>query len=164
MITPRTLAAGGVVITAFLTGWWVNGDRWEARVSKQAQEQAESGRQAAIRLADIQRQRQADQDALTARLQAASDQHLAALAASQYETSSLRDRLRAGDVRLRIAATCPATVPSAPESATGAGVDPGTGAELDAIAGSAYFALRDGIDRAGAQLAACQAELKLRAP
>jgi len=164
MIPPRILAAAGVVIAAFLAGWWINGDRWEARVSKQAQQQAESDRQAVVKLADIQRQRQAEQDALTARLQVAADQHLAALAASQHETASLRDRLRVGDVRLRIAATCLGAVPNSPASAASASLDTGTGAELDAAAGSAYFALRDGIDRAGAQLAACQAELKLRAP
>lgn len=101
-----------------------------------------------------------DRDKLADSLAAANDQHSAALRKAQNETNSIRDRLRAGTVGLRIAATCPDH--PAPESSPGSRVDSGGAAELNEPARQAYFALRDGIDRAAAQLAGCQAELRLR--
>lgn len=93
-------------------------------------------------------------------LSKANDTHLATLRKHQNETTSLRDRLRDGAIGLRLAGKCPRL--GTPEAAPGARVDTGTGAELDGTARRAYFALRDGIDRTAAQLAACQDQLKLR--
>lgn len=112
----------------------------------------EAARGAAKALADMT----AARDQLSAALTAANDLHISELRKAQNETNSLRDRLRAGNLRLRVAAVCPDS------TAGGTRVDSGTGAELDEPARRAYFALRDGIDRATAQLAACQDELKLR--
>ena len=120
-------------------------------------EKLEAAKTAAKALADMT----ADRDRLSAALTASNDLHTAALRKAQNETNSLRDRLRAGSIGLRIAATCPAADPR-PQAASGARVDSGTGAELNETARRAYFALRDGIDRASAQLAACQDELRLR--
>ncbi len=99
-----------------------------------------------------------ERDALTRELSAANDAHLLKLKEAQHETASLRDRLLAGTVRLRVSATCPA----APTTAADSSVDTGAGAELDATARRAYLALRDGIDLAAGQLSACQGELRLR--
>jgi prophage endopeptidase len=118
-------------------------------------EKLEAARGAAKALADMT----AARDQLSAALTAANDLHTSELRKAQNETNSLRDRLRAGNLRLRVAAVCP---DSTAQTAGGTRVDSGTGAELDEPARRAYFALRDGIDRATAQLAACQDELKLR--
>ena len=102
-----------------------------------------------------------ERDILAGKLSAANDRHTDELRKAQNETNSLRDRLRAGSIGLRIAATCPESR-LGPQASSGARVDTGTGAELGETARRAYFALRDGIDRASAQLAACQDELRLR--
>lgn len=162
--SPRLLIAAGALTVAFLAGWWTNGTRWEARTSQEARERAESGRQAAIRAAAMQRELSDARDVLAARLQLSDDQHAKALETAQHETNRLRDCVAAGTCGLRVLARCPAPgVPEPASSASSAGVDPGTGAELDGAAGPAYFALRDGIDQAAAKLSACQEQLKLRA-
>jgi hypothetical protein len=102
-----------------------------------------------------------ERDILAGKLSAANDRHTDELRKAQNETNSLRDRLRAGSIGLRIAATCPESR-LGPQAPSGARVDTGTGAELGETARRAYFTLRDGIDRASAQLAACQDELRLR--
>lgn len=102
-----------------------------------------------------------ERDILAGKLSAANDRHTDELRKAQNETNSLRDRLRTGSIGLRIAATCPESR-LGPQASSGARVDTGTGAELGETARRAYFALRDGIDRASAQLAACQDELRLR--
>lgn len=121
-------------------------------------EKLEASQEAAKALADMT----ADRDALAGKLSAANDQHTNELRNAQNETNRLRDRLANSSSGLRIAATCPESR-LGPQAAPGARVDTGTGAELDSTARRAYFALRDGIDRASAQLAACQDELRLRA-
>lgn len=98
---------------------------------------------------------------LAGELAAANNAHAGEMKRAQNETNRLRDNLLAGNVGLRLAGTCPRL--GDPQVAPGARMDIGTGAELDPIARRAYFALRDGIDRVGAQLAACQTELRLRA-
>lgn len=102
----------------------------------------------------------ADRDRLAGLLATANDAHIDELRKAQDETNRLRDGLRNGSIGLRIAGKCPAA--PATESPAGSRVDTGTGTELAEPARRAYFALRDGIDRASAQLAACQDELRLR--
>lgn len=115
-------------------------------------EKLEAAQTAAKALADMT----ADRDRLSASLTTSNDQHLAELRKAQNETN----HLRTDAVRLRVAATCPLQTA---QTAGSTRVDSGTGAELNELARRAYFALRDGIDRATAQLTACQDELKLRA-
>ena len=122
-----------------------------------AAEKLEAAKTAAKALADMTDER----DKLAGKLSTANDRHTNELRNAQNETTRLRDRLNAGSSGLRIAATCPAARLGT-EAASPARVDTGTGAELDSTARRAYFALRDGIDRASAQLAACQDELRLR--
>lgn len=120
-------------------------------------EKLEAAQGAAKALADMTDER----DKLAGKLTAANDLHTNELRNAQNETNRLRDRLNAGFSGLRIAAICPAARLDA-QASSPARVDTGTGAELDSTARRAYFALRDGIDRASAQLAACQDELRLR--
>lgn len=102
-----------------------------------------------------------ERDDLARKLEAADDRHLTNLQESQRETNRLRDCISAGTCGLRILARCPASA-DVPQAAASASVDLGAGAELAPAAGRAYFALRDGIDRASAQIAACQEQLTLR--
>lgn len=120
-------------------------------------EKLKASQDAAKALADMTDER----DVLAGKLSAADDKHTNELRNAQNETTRLRDRLANSSSGLRIAATCPESH-LGPQAASGARVDTGTGAELDSSARRAYFALRDGIDRASAQLAACQDELTLR--
>ncbi len=129
----RAALASGALVAAFVAGWTVNG--WRG-VAKSADAQAQI-------------------EVMVARLRASDDLHAAKLQEAQNETSRLRDRVSAGPVRLLVAAKCP----DVPQAASAPGVDSGTRAELDPAARSAYFALRDGINRAEAKLAACQGEL-----
>lgn len=68
------------------------------------------------------------------------------------ENDSLRNAVARGNVRLRVAASCPGIAAST-------GLDNGEAPELNAAARSAYFALREGIGRQFEQLNACQAIL-----
>ncbi len=143
-----------VGVVAFAGGYKVADWRLTAQANAEALERAqraEKARDEAI----------AAYNHLAGELATANDRHTNELRNAQNETTRLRDRLNAGSIGLRIAGTCP-RLPSATEAAAGSRVDTGTGAELDSTARRAYFALRDGIDRASAQLAACQDELRLR--
>ena len=141
------------LLAAFSGGYKVADWRLTAQANAEALERAqraEKARDEAI----------TERDKLAGELSAANDRHALDLRKAQNETNRLRDGLRDGSVGLRFSATCPRIGET--QSAPGARVDTGTGAELDSTARRAYFALRDGIDRASAQLAACQSELKLR--
>lgn len=141
-----------VGVVAFSGGYKVADWRLTAKANAEAldrAERAEKARDEAI----------AERDILAGKLSTANDKHTNELRNAQNETNRLRDRLNAGSSGLRIAAICPRLDPQA---ASPARVDTGTGAELDSTARRAYFSLRDGIDRASAQLAACQDELRLR--
>ena len=105
----------------------------------------------------------ADKDAKNALLSASDDKHSKALRTSQNETARLRDSLASGTVGLYVNATCPQSQPRlGPQTTSNSSVDIGTGARLDKVAERSYNALRDGINQATAQLAACQGELKIR--
>lgn len=151
----RLALAAGALVAAFVGGWTAQGWRATAKADEKAL-------QALKEATDARTLAEGERDALAARLRASDDLHAAQLQEAQNETNRLRDRVSAGPVRLLVAAKCPAT-PTVPAAASASGVDPGPRAELDPEARSAYFALRDGIDRTEAKLTACQAELSLRA-
>lgn len=153
-IKTAAIVAVIVGVLAFGGGWEANGWRLTGQYTA---EKLEASQEAAKALAAMT----ADRDQLAGKLTAANDQHTTELRKAQNETNSLRDRLANSSSGLRIAATCRESR-LGPQAPSGARVDSGTGAELDTTARQAYFALRDGIDRASAQLAACQDELTLR--
>ena len=153
MLTPaqiRVALAAGALVVAFGGGWTVNG--WRLTSAHDAERL-----QAAENAAESLRLAQQSVDAMAARLRASDDAHAAKLRKAQDETNRLRSA--GSSVRLLVNASCP----DMPQAASAPGVDSGTRAELDPAARPAYFALRDAIDRAEAQLAACQAELIERA-
>ena len=153
-IKTAAIAAFIAGLLAFAGGYKVADWRLTGRYTAEKLEAAQGAAKALAAMTD-------ERDILAGKLSAANDKHTNELRKAQNETNSLRDRLRAGSIGLRIAATCPESR-LGPQAASGARVDSGTGAELGETARRAYFALRDGIDRASAQLAACQDELKLR--
>ena len=145
------LVALACFLGGFLSGYKV--DNWQQTAKAEAL--ARKASEAAIKQRD---------DAMAAylhlagELSANADQHAADLRAAQNETNRLRNA--SSLVGLRVAATCPDLSKVAP--APGSRVDSGTGAELAPTARRAYFALRDGIDHAAAQLAECLDQLRLR--
>lgn len=153
-ILVRLAIIAGALLTAFGAGWAVNGWRITSAVNADHVQALHDANQAKERA-------EAQRDALAASIKASDDAHASQLQKAQNETNALRDRVSAGPVRLLVAAKCPAAgvVPAASSASS---VDPGDGAELDPSARSAYFALRDGIDRAEGKLSACQGQLKLR--
>lgn len=139
------LAAGAI----FGAGWTISDWRWGAK-------DAERSRVEQTKYALLVQER----DALNQRLALSNDAHNKELQDARKQINDLRDRERAGAVRLRVAANCPA-VPEAPPAP---GVDNATGPELTDDARQAYFALRDGIAAVSAQLGACQDQLGLILP
>ena len=152
MIGPKTIATGAVLAAlSFAAGWKVCAWRQASQAAdKQAQEltQAIKDRDEAIKT----------RDEAIKRANATDNQAQEGLKNAQAETNRLRDCLRNGSCGLRVAAKCP-PVPASSPAASGPGVDHGTAARLDPAFESAYFALRDGIDRQRRQLEACQARL-----
>lgn len=76
---------------------------------------------------------------------------------AQVQDDRLRADVDAGRQRLHVAASCPTSSGGVPQATAATRVGDGTRAELDPAARSDYFALRAGIQRLTAQLAACQA-------
>lgn len=148
-----TVVALVVGVAAFVGGYTTSDWRWEAKTNAEALKRSQDASKA-------RDEATAAYIHLAGELAAKNDQHAHELRVAQDETNRLRARVNDGAIGLRYAglAACPAT-PAAP----GARVDTGAGAELDTTARRAYFALREGIDRASAQLAACQDELRARA-
>ena len=144
----RLALAAVALAAAFAGGWAVNG--WRLGAARDAEITHD---------AEVLRDRTIERDALAHRLRESNDQQAASLQGARDETNRLRDCMRDVTCGLRIAAKCPARLPQAASTPS---VDPGAGAELDADAERAYFAVRDGINKASAQLAACQAELRIR--
>ncbi len=153
----RLAVAAGCLVAAFGAGWsggWgVNGWRLSSAYNAERVTQRDAAAEV-LRLALADRDRKADT------LRAANDTNLAKLQGAQDETNLLRTRLASGTGGLRVRAICP-TAP-VPQAAPASGVGDGAGAELDPAARRDYFALRDGINRVEAKLAACQDELRVR--
>lgn len=150
----KALAGIGMLVLAFMGGYQVADWRFRAAAARQEAAQARS---AFSDYSDMVK----DRDRLAGLLAASNDTNLKALKEAQDENTRLRARDADRALRLRVAAACPTA--AGPGAAVSAGVDSGTGAELDPTARQAYFALRDGIAVAQAQLSACQGELRARA-
>lgn len=150
MLTPPGWALWLALIGGFSGGWAANGWRLEAQYADAASKVAKEAKDALTAA-------MTERDELAKKLTETNDAALAELQGAQNETNRLRDCLRAGTCGLRVAAKCPEG-----SGTPGASVDINAGAELAESARQSYFALRDGIDRASAQLSACQSELKWR--
>lgn len=151
----RAIIIALILAATFGAGWSVNGWRL-GQAHEQERLQASEQAREALRLMTVSR------DALAGALRASDDIHATKLQEAQNETNRLRDRVSVGDQRLRVAVRCPAAAELSGATPS-AGLGAATSAELDSSARSDYFALRDGIIRTEATLAACQGQLNLRA-
>ena len=142
----RAIAAIGVLVASFGSGWVVNGWRWEARERKIASEYATALQTAMIEA----RQREAESAERVAEIDAKRTKEVQD---AQRANDRLRADVAAGARRLRVRAKCPAGV-SAPPAASGVDSDPT--AELSSSARQDYHALRAGIAQVTGQLLACQ--------
>lgn len=163
--SPTALAAYAITIalacaTAFGAGWMVNGWRLSGDVAEMA------GRidkiKASYATATLKATREADerQQVLTDAIAIIDAENEAERTKANAENSRLRAAVDGGAVSLRVPVRCPAAAPGVPPAAPGGRLDRGTGAELDPAARPDYFALRDGLTRAVAKLAACQQILR----
>lgn len=153
MIPPQVIAAAVIAAVAFGGGWSVNGWRLTSTYNAEAVARA-------VAYADQVAALTTERDALAVKLSTRDNANLTNLRKAQNETNRMRDCVRDGTCGLRVAVACPD--PTSPGTATNPGVDTGPSARLTGPAESAYFALRDGISIASAQLAACQDQLRLR--
>jgi len=126
------------LVISFGGGWAANGWRLTSQHQAEKLEQA-AGYEAKVKALSV-----------------SNDHHLQNLQDSQNETNRLRDCVHAGTCGLRF------NTPTAKQSTAGTRMDIEAGAELAGTVGPAYFALREGIDRASTQLEACQDQLRGR--
>lgn len=152
------LAVGAIVAGG--AAWNVQGWRFGAQIAAMKADQA-------VRVAESQRQareilerRVAEVDQINERNAKAEWAAYGGMRNAQVQDDGLRADVDAGRQRLHVAATCPASSSGVPKAGAGAHVGDGARAELDPAARSDYFALRAGIQRVTAQLAACQARLR----
>lgn len=151
------LRALSIAVIAFSAGWTVNGWRLDARWNAREA----SLFQAATTAIEAARERETVLADAIAMIDA---EHTAERTKADAENAALRADVAAGARRLFVNATCPAA--GLPQAAAGAGVGPGTRAELSPDARPDYHALRAGLNRQERKLAECQAVLQAerRAP
>lgn len=154
LIISMTIAALG-----FSGGWIFNGWRLGAELqtihATHAQERADQAEAFTQRRTALAQER----DALADRLHLVDTTKTAQLTKAQNENKSLAARIAAGSVGLRIDATCSSAGTGQAESAESSGVDSPAGAQLSAVAGQAYSALRESITTTEITLQACQGAL-----
>lgn len=154
LIISMAIAALG-----FAGGWVFNGWRLGAELqtihAAHAQERADQAEAFSQRRAALAQER----DALAERLHLIDTTKTAQLTKAQNENKSLAARIAAGSVGLRIDATCPSAGTGKAESPESGGVDSPAGAQLSAVAGQAYSALRENITTTEVTLQACQGAL-----
>jgi len=148
-----------VAAALFGAGWAVNGWRLGTAVANLNAQHSKTVADAATAAGKQLVQITADRDALAKRLFRIDENATAQRLKDQNEINTLRGRVAAGAVGLRVAATCPA-VNAAPTGATqGSSVDSGAAPVLTAAAGQDYFALRQNIIDGETKLTACQRSL-----
>lgn len=147
------LIAGGAAWTA--QGW-----RYGAVVATMRADQSDRVAESQRQAREILQRRYAEVGEINERNAKAEWAAYGGLRSAQTEDEGLRADIDAGSQRLHVAASCPAANSGMPQGRTPSRVGDGARAELDAAARSDYFALRSGIWRIEAQLAACQARLR----
>lgn len=157
----KALAIGVVLVAVFGAGARVDNWHMTARLEKLKAEDADAAVKTANEALAEQTRRYAAHLAEVQKVAAIDKAELAKLKGAQDENDRLRACVRNGTCGLRIHASCPVSAPgSVPTPSASPGVDTGTSPGLDATAEWNYFALRDGIIKFQAALAACQATLK----
>ncbi len=148
------LIAGGVAWTA--QGW-----RFGAEIATMRADESERVAESQRQAREILQRRYAAVAEINERNARAEWAAYGGLRSAQIEDEGLRADVDAGRQRLHVAAACPAADGGVSKSGAGAGMGNGARAELDPAARSDYFTLRTGIQRLTAQLAACQARIRL---
>ncbi len=146
----------GAAAVGFGAGWGVNGWRMGAEVATLKQQHAEAVTASYSAGMTEQARLQALKDEQNKGLAVIDADELAKLRSAQNENETLRGRVAAGSVRLRVAAVCPPPVGNVPPPGPSGGVDTGAGPSLTADAEQAYLSLRAGIPETERKLAACQ--------
>lgn len=150
---------------AFAVGGLIaGGAAWKAQGWRYGVEIADTKADESARVAESQRQareilerRVAEVDQINERNAKAEWAAYGGMRNAQIQDDSLRADVDAGRQRLHVAAACTASGSGMSKAGASARVGDGARAELDPAARSDYFALRVGIRRVTAQLAACQA-------
>jgi len=152
--------AAAFAVGALIAG----GAAWKAQSWRYGAELAEMNADQAARVADSQRhareileRRVAEVGQINERNAKAEWAAYGGMRNAQVQDDALRADVDAGRQRLHVAASCSPTSSGLPKAGATARMGDGTRAELDPAARSDYFALRAGIQRLTAQLAACQA-------
>lgn len=146
-----------LVLVGIGIGWTANGWRLGEDIAGKERAWAEERTTAATAALQADKQNREREQVLADAIAMIDADHTWEMRKAHEENDRLRGAVDAGAVRLRVAARCPdPDAAGLPRPAAGAGVDHGTGAELDPAARPAYFALRGGLNRKKAQLAACQ--------
>lgn len=153
------LIALAIALAGFVSGWSANGWRMgvqvEALKAKHQKSVADAAQESNRRLISMTN----DRDAKAERLAAVDKTYTDQLTKARHENQVLSDRLAAGTVGLRIAATCAARTTGIAQGSQSGSVDSGAGAVLDPIARSTYSALRANIIATETTLKACQQAL-----
>lgn len=153
--------AGGLILGG--AAWTAQGWRKDVRIAEQQRDQAQQVADAQRQAREIMQRRHAEVGQINERNAKAEWAAYGGLRSAQIEDDRLRADVDAGHQRLRVQASCgPAAGGGVSAAGTAASVGDGARAELDPAARSTYFALRAGIQRMTAQLAACQAYQKFQ--
>lgn len=171
MIEIKTIAAGlagwrgyaaVAVAGAVLVGgaaWTAQGWRYGAQIATMRADEAGRVAESQHQAREILQRRHAEVGEINERNAKAEWAAYGGMRNAQVQDDGLRADVDAGRQRLHVAATCTAAGGGMPKTGAGARVGDGARAELDPVARPDYFALRAGIRRVTAQLAACQARL-----
>lgn len=155
--------AAAALAGALLTGgaaWTAQGWRYGAQIAGMRADEADRVAEGQRQAREILQRRYAEVADINERNAKAEWAAYGGLRSAQIKDEGLRADVDAGRQRLHVAAACPAAGGGVPQTGAGTSLGNGTRAELDPAARSDYFALRAGIRRVTAQLAACQARLR----
>ncbi|MDX3986183.1 MAG: lysis system i-spanin subunit Rz [Achromobacter sp.] len=152
-------AVGGLI--AGSAAWKAQGWRYGAEIAAMKEDQAARVAESQRQAREILERRVAEVGQVNERNAKAEWAAYGGMRNAQVQDDSLRADVDSGRQRLLVAATCPTASSGVPKAGTAARVGDGARAELDPAARPDYFALRAGIQRVTAQLAACQGRHRL---
>lgn len=131
-LNPHLIAYSSLAAILFLSGWTINGWRWEAKVADMRLEASESALQASVEAREKQRTLQAKISALDA-------QKTKELSHAKSEINRMRDSVNNGTGWLQLNANCP----KLPGLTLDTGLVNGTAPRLTDSAQFNYYLLRE---------------------
>jgi prophage endopeptidase len=148
-INPRLVVVYALAAILFLSGWTINGWRWESKVADIRLEVSESALQAAIDARDKRRTLQDKISALDA-------QKTKELNRAKSEINRMRESVANGTGWLSFNANCP----KLPGLTIDSGLGDGAAPRLTDSAQSAYFVLREGAETCVKQVEVLQGAIR----